>query len=167
MSVTMLTWHPLPVALCTPTHPCNFGLGACWSTLAKMTRQERKALDREIPWRQIMKMDQTTIDAYVEANIKEYQSWMSWGSIKPLEKQQVVNIKNDPSLRRRIIPARNAYRDKNRGADVLKAKCRTVVLGCCDPDIGHLDRESHLLPQGCQKQWSCNWQPRGWKAKWS
>ena len=89
-----------------------------------------------------MKMDQPTIDAYVEANNKEYQSWMSWGSIKPLEKQQIVNIKNDPNLRRRIIPARNAYRDKNRGADVLKAKCRTVVLGCCDPDIGHLDRES-------------------------
>ena len=41
-------------------------------TVAKMTRKERKALDREIPWRTI-----TTID--VKANRKEYESWRSWG----------------------------------------------------------------------------------------
>ena len=112
------------------------------STLAKMTRQERKALDREVPWRQIMKQDKETIQAYVEANIKEYKSWMSWGSIKPLTKQQARDIMSDPALKRRVIPARNAYRDKARGVPPLRPKCRTVVLGCCDPDIGHLDRES-------------------------
>lgn len=41
------------------------------SSLAKMTRQERKAMDREIPWRQIMKADEQTINSYVEANVKE------------------------------------------------------------------------------------------------
>ena len=112
------------------------------SSLAKMTRQERKALDREIPWRQIMKLDDETIQSYVEANIKEYKSWMSWGSIKPLSQQRARQVLADPVLRKREIPARNAYRDKNRGVPPLRAKCRTVVLGCCDPDIGHLDRES-------------------------
>ena len=39
-----------------------------------------------------------------------------------------------------MIPARNAYRDKNRGVPPLKPKCRTVVLGCLDPDLKLLDR---------------------------
>lgn len=60
---------------------------------------------------------------------------MSWGSIRSLSNKEIQDIKNNPDLKRRIIPSRNAYRDKNRGADVLKAKCRTVVLGCCDPDL--------------------------------
>jgi len=67
---------------------------------------------------------------------------MSWGSIRSLSNKEIQDIKNNPDLKRRIIPSRNAYRDKNRGADVLKAKCRTVVLGCCDPDLGILNRES-------------------------
>ena len=82
------------------------------SSLAKMTRQERKAMDREIPWRQIMKADEQTINSYVEANVKEYQSWMSWGSIRSLSDKEIQDIKNNPALKRRIIPSRNAYRDK-------------------------------------------------------
>eukprot|EP00438_Fugacium_kawagutii_P005300 Skav213865 [mRNA] locus=scaffold2366:336381:344444:- [translate_table: standard] len=112
------------------------------SSLAKMTRQERKALDRELPWRLIMKMGKEAVEAFVEANIKEYKSWLSWGSIKPLSPEQIQEIKSSPVLRRRIIPARNAYRDKNRQVPPLKAKCRTVIVGCRDPDLHVLDRTS-------------------------
>ena len=110
------------------------------SDLASMTRQERKAMDREIPWRVIMQEDEKVVNAYIEANKKEYQSWLSWGSIIALSDAEAKQVRQDPVLRHRVIPARNAYRDKNRGVPPLKPKCRTVVLGCLDPDLKLLDR---------------------------
>ena len=110
------------------------------SDLASLTRQERKAMDREIPWRVIMQENKEVINAYIEANKKEYQSWLSWGSIKALTAEESKKVRQEPILRHRVIPARNAYRDKNRGVPPLKPKCRTVVLGCLDPDLKLLDR---------------------------
>ena len=110
--------------------------------LTQMSRQERKAMDREIPWREILRRSDEEIQSFIEANKKEYASWLSWGSIRPLSDSEIQRVKQDPTLRRRIIPARNAYRDKNRGVPPLKAKCRTVVLGCMDPDMQTLDRTS-------------------------
>ena len=110
------------------------------SDLAALSRQERKALDREIPWRVIVKDSKDVINAYIEANKKEFQSWLSWGSIIALSASEAKKIKSDPVLKYRCIPARNAYRDKNRGIPPLRPKCRTVVLGCLDPDIKTLDR---------------------------
>ena len=107
------------------------------SDLASMTRQERKAMDREIPWRVIMQEDEKVINAYIEANKKEYQSWLSWGSIIALSESDAKQVRQNPVLRHRVIPARNAYRDKNRGVPPLKPKCRT---GCLDPDLKLLDR---------------------------
>ena len=44
-------------------------------------------------------------------------------------------------MRKRLVPSRNAYHDKNRGAGPdIKAKCRTVILGCLDPDLHMLNR---------------------------
>ena len=47
-----------------------------------MTRAEAKALDREIPWRKILELDQPDIQAYVKAVEKEAKSWEEWGSVK-------------------------------------------------------------------------------------
>ena len=113
------------------------------SSLEHLSRQERKALDREIPWRVIVAGPKEIFDLYVAANIKEYESWLSWACIRPLSEERIHEIKNTPSLKRRIIPARNAYQDKNRSAGpTIKAKCRTVVLGCLDPDLATLNRSS-------------------------
>ena len=112
------------------------------SDLARMSRQERKAMDREIPWREIMKKDKGTLEAFIIANIKEFQSWLSWESIRALTEAESKAVYASAVLKRRIIPARNAYRDKNRSIPPLKAKCRTVVLGCLDPDMEILDRTS-------------------------
>lgn len=87
-----------------------------------------------------MDMKPEVIEAFVEANIKEAKSWESWGSIKALTEEETREVMRSPTLRRRVIPARNAYRDKHRGVPPLKAKCRTVILGCCDPDLAQLDR---------------------------
>ena len=111
---------------------------------AGLTRQERKAIDREIPWRKLMSdYPSDIISLYVQANKKEYDSWMSWQSIRALTPTEAAHVRSDPVLRRRIMPSRNAYRDKNRGAGPsVKAKCRTVIQGCHDPDLGLLDRSS-------------------------
>ena len=112
--------------------------------VSELSRQERKAIDREIPWRTLMKEYPTdVISLYVEANKKEYNSWMSWNSIKELTKKEAQQILSDAVLRKRVMPSRNAYRDKNRGAGPeVRAKCRTVIQGCHDPDLGLLDRSS-------------------------
>ena len=112
-------------------------------TMERLSRQERKAMDREIPWRTILESPPETVELYVEANRKEFASWLSWGCIAPLKADKIKEIKTTPSLRRRIIPSRNAYRDKNRGAGpTVRAKCRTVVVGCQDPDLATLSRSS-------------------------
>ncbi|CAE7253541.1 GIP [Symbiodinium sp. CCMP2592] len=109
-----------------------------------LSMQERKAIDREIPWRKIISdFPSNVIDLYVQANKKEFASWTSWGSIRPVPGDEAQRIRADPRMRRRIMPSRNAYRDKNRGAGPeIKAKCRTVIQGCHDPDLGLLDRSS-------------------------
>ena len=44
--------------------------------------------------------------------------------------------------RHRIMKARAAYRDKNRGVPPLRPKCRVVIIGCGDPDLKQLSRDS-------------------------
>jgi hypothetical protein len=107
-----------------------------------LTRQERKALDKEIPWQTILKMDQSSIQAYVEAAQAEEKSWQQFGSVRPLTNNEARAILNDKKLRRRILRSRAAYRDKSKGAEALRAKCRVVAIGCLDPDLWTLQREA-------------------------
>ena len=48
-----------------------------------MSRQELKALDREIPWRRILEMSPSYIDKFIEAVIKASESWATWESVQP------------------------------------------------------------------------------------
>ncbi|CAJ1340013.1 unnamed protein product, partial [Effrenium voratum] len=85
----------------------------------------------------------TLITTWDETTFKEYESWRSWGTITPLDDKEADEVLKCPTLRRRVIPSRNACRDKNRGAGPsVAAKCRTVVLGCLDLDLSQLDRSS-------------------------
>ena len=56
----------------------------------------------------------------------------------------------DPQLRKRILRARAAYRDKSKGVPPLRAKCRVVALGHCDPDLHELSRESATPTRQCE-----------------
>ena len=40
------------------------------------------------------------------------------------------------------MKSRAAYRDKNRGQPPLRPKTRVVVIGCADPDLRQLSRDS-------------------------
>eukprot|EP00435_Cladocopium_sp_Y103_P068491 s386_g31.t1 len=104
--------------------------------------QEQKALDREIPWREIVSRGGSYLDAFVDAADKEHRSWIEWGPVKPLTPAQAKLVLQDPKKRRRILKSRSCFRDKNVGVPPLKPKCRVVVLGHQDPDLKVISRDS-------------------------
>lgn len=108
----------------------------------RLTRQEAKQLDRELPWREIWATPKSHIQKFLATIKKEANSWAEWGSIRPLSEQEIEHVRADPQLRRRVLRSPAAYCDKNRGQGKLKAKCRIVALGHCDPDIYNLTRSS-------------------------
>ena len=108
----------------------------------RLTRQEAKQLDREIPWREIIQLPPAKLQKYLAAIEKEAISWLEWNSIRPMSEEESKKVLSDPVLNKRILRSRGAYRDKNRGQGELKAKCRVVALGHRDPDIFRLERTS-------------------------
>ena len=106
------------------------------------TRQEQKQFEKEIPWRDIMKMDRMTIDKYILAIQKEFDGWQRWSGVQPIPEAEAERIFKDRVLRRRVLKSRMAYRDKNRGVGTLAAKARCVLIGCADPDLTSLSRDS-------------------------
>lgn len=47
------------------------------------TRKEAKALEREVPWRSMLRLPPEQIVAYIKFNRKEETGWQKWGSIEP------------------------------------------------------------------------------------
>ena len=107
-----------------------------------MSRQEQKQLDREIPWREVAALPPMMRQKYVESAIKEYNGWMDWKGIRPLNQAEANQVWENPRMRRRILKSRAAYRDKARGQGPLRAKTRVVLIGCGDPDLRQLTRDS-------------------------
>lgn len=108
----------------------------------ELTRKEQKALDTEIPWREIISKGGGYLKEFVKAAEKEHQSWMEWGPVVPLSRKESDEVFKDPLQRRRIMRTRSCYRDKNTGTAPLKAKARVVVLGHKDPDLHMINRDS-------------------------
>ena len=46
------------------------------------TRQELKQLDRELPWKEVIKLPQP--DQLKYQVIVEHDNWMRWGGLRPL-----------------------------------------------------------------------------------
>lgn len=127
---------------CSTTNQASHSSPTNSNPAQRLTRQEAKQLDRELPWREIWAMPKAHIQKFLAAIEKEANSWNEWESIRPLSNEEIQKIKADPKLRRRILRSRAAYRDKNRGQGELRAKCRIVALGHCDPDLGKITRSS-------------------------
>lgn len=87
-----------------------------------LSRQEIKAIDREIPWRSILQMPQNYLDKFIASVDKEANSCSEWQSIEPLIDQQADEVLKDPKLVKRVIPSRACYRDKACGVGELQAK---------------------------------------------
>ena len=107
-----------------------------------LSRADQKALDREIPWREIIQRGSSYNNAFGEAAVAEWLNWCSFDPIRPLGPEETERIFADPRLKRRILRARAAYRDRNCGQGTLSAKCRLVLVGCNDPDLFDLFRNS-------------------------
>ena len=107
-----------------------------------MSRQDRKQLDMEIPWRHILTMPPAYIDKFLAAIDKETNSWSEWRSVKPLSREEAQAVLRDKILSKRVLRSRACYRDKNVGQGEVKAKCRIVCLGHQDPDLEVLNRSS-------------------------
>ena len=58
-----------------------------------------------------------------------------------MKQEEIRRVMSNPELTRRALK-RAAYRDKNKGLGEIKAKCRVVLIGRCDPDLFHLSRDS-------------------------
>ena len=67
---------------------------------------------------------------------------MTFDSVEAVEDNEAKKIMESPKGRKRILKSRAAYRDKAKGAGPLRAKARVVALGCLDPDLFSLNRES-------------------------
>ena len=106
------------------------------------SRKEAKALEREIPWRQILKMSPEDIQAFIESAKKEERGWMSWGSVEPVDDDEAAAILSHPIRRKRVLRSRACYRNKSRIPGELTAKARVVALGHLDPDLHRISRDS-------------------------
>ena len=107
-----------------------------------MSRKEAKALEREIPWRNIIKLPREQIDAYIESAKKEEKSWFSWGSIEEVSAETAAKILSNPATKKRVLRSRACYRNKSKIPGRLQAKTRVVALGHLDPDLASLSRDS-------------------------
>ena len=112
------------------------------SPAAQLTRQQAKALEKELPVSQIMTVPENNIHEFVKAAVKEADSWDRWHCIRPVPPAEAERIQRDPQLRKRIITARCCCRDKAKGKPPLKAKARMVAHGHLDPDIRSLSRNA-------------------------
>jgi len=107
-----------------------------------MTRAQRKAMDREIPYHEIMEASPDVQQAYIQALKNEAESFDSYGSIAAMTDNEADEIYADPIKRKHILRGRVCYRDKNVGRPPLKAKARAVALGFNDPRLRWLRRFS-------------------------
>ena len=108
----------------------------------QLSRQEMKQLDRELPWCEIMEMPAAAKDQFVQSATTEYNGWMKWTGIKPISEHEAKKIYASPQMRKRIIKSRGAYKDKSKGTGPLQAKTRVVIIGCQDPGLRQLTRDS-------------------------
>ncbi|CAK0879960.1 unnamed protein product, partial [Prorocentrum cordatum] len=109
-----------------------------------MTKKDQKALIREIPYSQIP-ADQLLL--FREALAREWSSWQRFSAVEVLDSKTSKSIESDPEKKKRIIPSRVCYRDKNagRGVSEIDAKARIVGIGYNDPDIMTLRRDAPTL----------------------
>ena len=106
------------------------------------TRQEQKADEKELNWREIMKQSPDYIQGFVEATQKEARSFEQWRCLRPLPPEEAEQVLNDPELKKRVINSRGCYRDKNKGVGPVHPKTRIVAQGNQDPDLRSLTRQS-------------------------
>ena len=118
------------------------GTSKAFRHATKLTRQEKKAIEKELKCSDVMLQSPDYIQAFVDATKKEALSFQTWKSLKPVPPQEAKRILADPILRRRVMSSRAVYKDKSKGIPPLRAKCRVVIRGNQDPDLRSISRNA-------------------------
>ena len=110
---------------------------------AWVTRKDQKALEKEIP-RHLIPEEQQHL--YEEARQKEWNTWMKFEAVKPLDLRASQWVEQHVD-RSRILSTRFCYRNKNAAYPWLevRAKARLVCRGDQDPDLLTLRRDAPTL----------------------
>jgi hypothetical protein len=115
-----------------------------------LTRAQKKALLRELPWKTIEQKDRA---AFIDACIKEWKEWQRWSSVRKLSAAESRRV-----IKSLILPSRLCYRWKPLdGGLSYKAKARLVLLGFRDPHLPLLARDAPVLARHsllCLLQWA-------------
>lgn len=121
----------------------NFSAVAADAADNPLSRAQLKALDREIPWRDIWNGSKETLTAFQEAVRTEASKWKKWCPI-PVDIKRAYQIRQDRYRRRFILKTHCCYKNKNAGTEKeLMAKCRIVALGCNHPKLAE---QQHSAP---------------------
>ena len=114
-----------------------------WQNPERMSRKDRKALEKELPWSAIPDEQK---ELYRQALVKEWNTWLKYEAVLILnpECSRQVELMVDAS---RILAARVCYRDKHAATPWLeiKPKARIVCRGDNDPDLLELRRDAPTL----------------------
>lgn len=81
-----------------------------------LSRKERKAMDKETPWRSIFASDPDQLELYRDGVSIEWMDWLSWKAVKPVPDDLAKRILGGQQRRRRVLAPRFVYRDKNLGS---------------------------------------------------
>ena len=113
-----------------------------YKTGKRLTRQEKKQIEKELSFHDILSQSDEYIQKFIESAQKEETSFLEWKSLKPVPPEETKRILSDPEQKKRVISSRACYRDKNKNVPPLKAKTRIVARGNQDPDLQSLTRQA-------------------------
>ena len=109
----------------------------------QLTRKERKALEKELPWTSIPEEQKPL---FREALVREWTTWLRYKAVEALDLACSKHVEShfDPA---RILASRVCYRDKRAATPWLevKPKARLVCRGDQDPDLLELRRDAPTM----------------------
>ena len=138
---------------------------ASWQNPQTMSRKDKKALEKELPWSAIPLEHR---ELYRQALVKEWTTWKKYEAVKilSLEYSREVEKLFDPS---RILAARVCYRDKRagdqaEGPDSMSRRHRPrlagVTPGCSDINPPWVDADpaaGSFAPRLVHRDRRCDW----------
>eukprot|EP00969_Alexandrium_andersonii_P026886 1172982-Alexandrium_andersonii.AAC.1 len=74
--------------------------------LQTLSRKDRKAMDREIPWRDILKRSLADVAKFIDALNSKVEQWKKFDTVEEIPDVEADRILRDPALRRRCMPSR-------------------------------------------------------------
>ena len=81
-----------------------------------LTRQEKKAIEKELHYRDILSQSEEYIQEFIKSAQKEEASFMEWKSLKPVPPAEAQEILRDPQKRKRDHKPRLLPRQEQRSA---------------------------------------------------